>query len=88
MKKKLPFNRRLQPASASVVAIEREQECFGHLDYRLVQTDECVDHNLFVGVVVAFCANENVPKGEIFDASKARPIMQKNHVYYTVINHK
>jgi flavin reductase (DIM6/NTAB) family NADH-FMN oxidoreductase RutF len=46
------------------------------------------DHILFVGEVVATSADESVMDGEVLDPLKARPIVQKNHVYYTVTNEK
>jgi hypothetical protein len=41
-----------------------------------------------VGEVVATSADEDVMKGDVLDVLKARPIVQKNHVYFTVTDEK
>ena len=60
------------------------EECFSHLECKVVQQHVCGDHMLFVGEVVATSVDEEVMRGDILDVLKARPIIQKNHVYYTV----
>ena len=66
----------------------RIKECFGHLECRVVQKHVCGDHTLFVGEVVETSADEGVMDGDVLDVLKARPIVQKNHVYFTVTNKK
>jgi len=74
----------LTPMPSLKVKPPRIKECFGHLECKVVQTHVCGDHTLFVGEVVATTVDEEVLKGESLDVLKARPIVQKNHVYYTV----
>jgi hypothetical protein len=38
--------------------------------------------------VVATSADEDVMKGDVLDVLKAQPIVQKNHVYFTVTDDK
>ena len=59
-------------------------ECFGHIECEVVNSITCGDHTLFVGEVVSATVDENVFKGGNLDALKARPIVQKNHIYYTI----
>ena len=66
----------------------RIRECFSHLECRVAQSMVCGDHTLFVGEVVATTADRGVMKGDVIDVLKARPIVQKNHVYYTVTDEK
>lgn len=73
--------------SLKVVA-PRIKECFGHLECKVVESHVMGDHTLFVGEVVATSADEEVMDGEVLDTLKARPIVQKNHVYYTVTDNK
>ena len=46
------------------------------------------DHTLFVGEVIATTADEEVLNGDVLDPLKAKPIVQKNHVYFTVTDKK
>ena len=62
----------------------RIEECFGHLECRVVQKHVCGDHTLFVGEVLATSADEGVMDGDVLNVLRARPIVQKNHIYYTV----
>ena len=62
----------------------RIEECFGHLECRVVQKHVCGDHTLFVGEVLATSADEGVMDGDVLNVLRARPIVQKNHVYYSV----
>ena len=59
-------------------------ECFGHLECRVVQSHVCGDHTLFVGEVLEASVEEDVLTDENLDPLKAKPIVQKNHVYYIV----
>ncbi len=74
----------LTPIPSLKVKPPRIGECFSHMECRVVQTHTCGDHTLFVGEVLATTVDEGVMKGESLDVLKARPIVQKNHVYYTV----
>jgi len=74
----------LTPIPSLRVKPPRIEECFSHLECRVVQSHTCGDHTLFVGEVVATTVDEGVMKGESLDVLAARPILQKNHVYYTV----
>lgn len=69
---------------AKVVKVPLIKECIGHLECEVVQTHVCGDHTLFVGQVVSACADETILSDGNFDPLKARPIVQKNHVYFTV----
>lgn len=69
---------------AKVVKVPLIKECIGHLECKVVQTHVCGDHTLFVGHVVSACADETILSDGNFDPLKARPIVQKNHVYFTV----
>jgi flavin reductase (DIM6/NTAB) family NADH-FMN oxidoreductase RutF len=66
----------------------RIKECFGHLECRVVESHVMGDHTLFVGEVVASSVDEEVMAGSSLDPLKAKPIMQKNHVYFTVTDRK
>lgn len=78
----------LTPVPSLKVGPPRIEECFGHLECRVVQSHVCGDHTLFVGEVVATSADEDVMDGDALNVLKARPIVQKNHVYFTVTNEK
>lgn len=54
----------------------------------MVQSHVCGDHTLFVGEVVATSADEDMIDGDALNVLKARPIVQKNHVYFTVTDEK
>ncbi|MCW4039857.1 MAG: flavin reductase family protein [Candidatus Bathyarchaeota archaeon] len=69
---------------AKVVKTPLIKECIGHLECKVIQTHVCGDHTLFVGQVVSACADETILSNGNFDPLKARPIVQKNHVYFTV----
>ena len=66
----------------------RIKECFGHLECKVVESHTMGDHTLFLGDVVAATADDSVLLGELLDALKAKPIVQKNHVYFTVTDKK
>jgi flavin reductase (DIM6/NTAB) family NADH-FMN oxidoreductase RutF len=63
-------------------------ECFGHLECKVVESHVMGDHTLFLGKVVATSADEEVMKGDFLDPLIAKPIVQKNHVYFTVTDKK
>ncbi|MEE8354588.1 MAG: flavin reductase, partial [Candidatus Bathyarchaeia archaeon] len=66
----------------------RIRECFGHLECTVVESHSMGDHTLFLGEVVATSADESVLIGGLLDALKAKPIVLKNHVYFTVTDDK
>ena len=74
----------LTPIPSLKVGPPRIEECFGHLECRVVQKHTCGDHTLYVGEVMATSADEDVMNGDVLDVLKAQPIVQKNHVYYSV----
>lgn len=78
----------LTPIPATSVTPPRIKECIGHLECRVVQTYNCGDHTLFVGHVVAASVDVGVLTDGNFDPLKAKPIIQKNHIYFTVMTTK
>lgn len=75
----------LTPIPAERVKPPLIKECFSNLECRVVQRHECGDHTLFVGEVLAARLDEEyLTKDETLDVVKAKPIIQKNHVYWTV----
>lgn len=78
----------LTPVPASKVRPPLIKECYGHLECKVVQSYVCGDHTLFVGEVIAARADDDVLDGERLDVLKARPIVQKNHIYYTLTDEK
>jgi flavin reductase (DIM6/NTAB) family NADH-FMN oxidoreductase RutF len=78
----------LTPVPGLKVETPLIEECFGHLECKVVESYVLGDHTLFVGEVVSASADEEVLSGELLDALKAKPIMQKNHVYFTVTDQK
>jgi len=78
----------LTPIPAKKVNPPLIKECFGHLECKVVQTYTCGDHTLFVGKVMTASVDDDVLTEGNLDLTKARPIVQKNHVYYTVIGKK
>ncbi len=70
------------------VKTPRIEECFGHLECKVVESHVMGDHTLFVGEVIATTADEEVLNGDVLDPLKAKPIVQKNHVYFTVTDKK
>jgi flavin reductase (DIM6/NTAB) family NADH-FMN oxidoreductase RutF len=78
----------LTPIPSLKVGPPRIKECFGHLECKVVQKHACGDHTLYVGEVVATSADEDVMRGDVLDVLKAHPIVQKNHVYFTVTDDK
>ena len=78
----------LTPIPSLKVKTPRIKECFGHLECKVIESHVLGDHTLFVGEVVATTVDENVMNGDVLDPMKARPIVQKNHVYFTVTDKK
>jgi flavin reductase (DIM6/NTAB) family NADH-FMN oxidoreductase RutF len=74
----------LTPIPSLKVRPPRIKECFGHIECKVVQKHTCGDHTLFVGEAIPTSADAEVMNGESLDVLKARPIIQKNHVYFTV----
>jgi flavin reductase (DIM6/NTAB) family NADH-FMN oxidoreductase RutF len=70
------------------VKTPRIEECFGHLECKVIESHIMGDHTLFVGEVIATSADEEVMDGDVLDPMKAKPIVQKNHVYFTVTDKK
>ncbi len=66
----------------------RIEECFSHIECTVAKSVICGDHTLFVGEVVATTADQSVMRGDVIDVLRASPIVQKNHVYYTVTDEK
>lgn len=62
------------------------EECIGHLECKVVQSHVCGDHTLFVGEVLSARVNDDILSDGNFNPLKAKPIIQKNHVYFTVTN--
>ena len=79
---------KLTPLPAKTVTPPLIKECFGHLECRVVQTHVCGDHTLFVGEILAASVDEDVLTADHLDPLKAKPILQKNHIYYTLLNRK
>ena len=57
-------------------------ECYGHLECKVIQSHVCGDHTLFVGEVLAASVNEDVLTDGKLNPLKAKPMTQKNYVYY------
>ena len=75
----------LTPIPAQRIKSPLIEECYGHLECRVVQTHTCGDHTLIVGEVVAGSADTDVldESGNLV-LTKARPVIQKNWSYHTV----
>lgn len=78
----------LTPIPSKVLRPPRIKECFGHMECRVIQEHTCGDHTLFVGEVVAATANKEVLDNGSMNPLKAQPIIQKNHIYYTLTKEK
>lgn len=70
------------------VKTPRISECFGHLECKVVGSHVIGDHTLFVGEVVSASVDEEVMKGNLLDPLSAKPIVHKNHVYFTITEKK
>ena len=64
------------------------EECIGHLECKVVQSHVCGDHTLFVGEVLSARVNDDILSDGNFNPLKAKPIIQKNHVYFTITDKK
>jgi len=64
------------------------KECYGHLECKLVQSHTAGDHTIFIGEVVRASINENSLTDGRQDPLKAKPLTQRDHVYFTVANLK
>ena len=60
------------------------EECYGHMECKVVNHVKCGDHTLFVGEVVAASINEDCLENGKLNLSVARPIAQKNWVYHDI----
>jgi flavin reductase (DIM6/NTAB) family NADH-FMN oxidoreductase RutF len=78
----------LRAISSIKLKTPRIEECFGHLECKLVESHVMGDHTLFVGKVVASSVDEEVMNGDVLNPLKAMPIVQKNHTYFTVTDIK
>ena len=78
----------LTPVPASKARPPLIEECFGHLECRVVQSHICGDHTLFVGEVLRASVNEDLLSNGNLDLMKAKPIVQKNRVYFSVTDRK
>ncbi|MCD6263350.1 flavin reductase family protein [Candidatus Bathyarchaeota archaeon] len=74
----------LTPIPARAVRPPLIKECFAHLECRVVDQHVCGDHTLFVGEIVAASIEEEVLTDGRLDPLKAKPIVQKNMIYYTL----
>ncbi|MFH0850897.1 MAG: flavin reductase family protein [Candidatus Bathyarchaeota archaeon] len=74
----------LTPIPAQKIRSPLIEECYGHLECRVVQTHTCGDHTLIVGEVVAASADEDVLENDNQIIMKAKPVIQKNWNYHTV----
>ena len=78
----------LTPMNSVEVRTPSIRECYGSLECRVVQSHVCGDHTLFVGEVVSSRLDEDVLTEGGLDILKAKPIIQKNHIYFTVKKRK
>ena len=60
------------------------KECFGHLECKVVHTYHCGDHTIFIGEVVASGVTEDILTEGNIDPMKAKPIVQKGPLFYTL----
>jgi len=74
----------LTPISASKIRSPLIEECYGHLECKVVGSHTYGDHTLFVGEVVAASVDEELFKNGRLDIDRAKPIAQKNWDYRTL----
>ncbi len=74
----------LTPIPAFKVRPPLIEECYGHLECRVVGRHTYGDHTLFVGEVLAASVNDGLIKDGRLDVDKAKPIAQKNWDYRTI----
>ena len=60
------------------------KECYSHLECKVVESHVYGDHTLFVGEVLEATIDKEVLTKGNPDLLKAKPIVQKNHIYFTV----
>jgi len=60
------------------------KECFGHLECKVVHTYQGGDHTIFIGEVVSGSVDDVVLTGNNVDPLKAKPIVQKGSIFYTL----
>jgi len=78
----------LTPIPASKVRPPLIEECYGHLECKVVGSHTYGDHTLFVGEVVAASINDGLLKNGRLDIDRAKPIAQKNWDYRTLHHRK
>ena len=76
----------LTPIRAKKVKPPLIEECYGHLECKLVSSTPFGDHTLIVGEVIAASIDEDKIKDGRIDLAKAKPIAQKNWDYRTITN--
>lgn len=66
------------------------EECYGHLECKVIQKHVYGDHTLFVSRVLNATVNEDVLTEGKLDPLKAKPIVYRMpaYVYYTITSHK
>ena len=74
----------LTPISASIVRSPLIEECYGHLECKVIGSHTYGDHTLFVGEVIAASVDEGLLKNGRLDIDRAKPIAQKNWDYRTL----
>ena len=74
----------LTPIPAQKIRSPLIEECYGHLECRVVEKHICGDHTLIVGEVIAASADEDVLENNNQVLTRAMPVIQKNWNYHTV----
>ena len=76
----------LTPSPAQKIKPALIEQCFGHLECKVWNQYECGDHTLIVGEVIAASADADVlDENYNLVLTKAKPVIQKNWNYHTVI---
>lgn len=73
-------------SSSQKVSTPLIEECYAHLECKLVQSLKMGDHTLFVGEVVAISANENVFINDLLQIDKVQPLYYIGGNKYTAID--
>ena len=76
----------LTPVPAQRVKPPLIDECYGHIECKVVNAVTCGDHTLFVGEILAASIDERCLKDGKLNLLKANPIAQKNWDYHTISN--
>jgi flavin reductase (DIM6/NTAB) family NADH-FMN oxidoreductase RutF len=76
----------LTPVPAQRVKPPLIDECYGHIECKVVNVVTCGDHTLFVGEILAASIDERCLKDGKLNLFKANPIAQKNWDYHTISN--